>query len=830
MDIFKAASDAAANAASSSAFASAQSSARDAAQTWYKNIALGTGTIVAISTIFTIIDFLSLGNIRDVFCLKGGLFLLNRKIYTPSLPRIKPYIHRFLTYEYYHAGIISFIIDILLFVILGSHLERTVGTIQFLWYALILFPILLGLFFVTVFLPFSFIFSKLSACAVGLSGIVFILISADANSGSGPFETRTIGGITIVGAMWPYIAFIVSIFFYPWSSIVLNFGGILLGYLQGAGFMAKLGLPASVIGYLESTRLASWLSERTIFIANPNPDGGLPMPGGYGTGPRHVMAGRSFCLQNEDGYFSDSPDPFAKSVFGVKPLFSLLSKKKSDKSHTNTSPNTQRKLKSVSVSNRSHKYSTPKKKKNDLIVTSDEDEYDENRNRERLNKKKRVYSPPKFVMELNLDDDDSNDSSSTEYCTDLDADIPGFIDDEVKPSTSESIELPVEFINGTEQGNFSVVFQYVVLLVLNANVGKEIFAKDHEETYFRPSLRFIGDRLDGYRNLLKSAVWKKTFLRALNHYPRLHTTEQKYDGKCAACGKTSYPAHNEITFDGKPYNRNTLGVQRNLKPPKKKQQSQIIDEDTISISGSESSESDFDEREESMSFFVGRSCLERAELYHQLTHYVRSMYQRVRREIVKMVARKDVADVKIGDREKIVGEVMRRVNANGERVIEIMKDKGFFLQTPPLKSHTNTPASSILRSSLVVTVVDQFRQAVKAVHSNKLSCIDATNLLVCRNKESFDNESDLLLESTDSVNVLDVDIVSDEDLVGKKAVCVVAAKKDEVEQAMALLVRLLRKLEVEMEECSLQLTPAGPERESLKEIAEKIYVMLSDDQ
>jgi hypothetical protein len=30
-----------------------------------------------------------------------------------------------------------------------------------------------------------------------------------------------------------------------------------------------------------------------------------------------------------------------------------------------------------------------------------------------------------------------------------------------------------------------------------------------------------------------------------------------------------------------------------------------------------------------------------------------------------------------------------------------------------------------------------------------------------------------------------------------------------------------------MEECSLRITPNGPERESLKEIAEKIYGMLS---
>jgi len=117
----------------------------------------------------------------------------------------------------------------------------------------------------------------------------------------------------------------------------------------------------------------------------------------------------------------------------------------------------------------------------------------------------------------------------------------------------------------------------------------------------------------------------------------------------------------------------------------------------------------------------------------------------------------------------------------------------------------------------------------------------------------------------------DVDIVVEEDLVGNfvkahghfefmlrrgnKAICIVEAKKDDVEQGMAqdlvgcevaaevagldivygivtnyIQWNFLRSLndKVEKEECSLRLTPNGPERESLKEIAEKIYGMLSN--
>jgi hypothetical protein len=116
----------------------------------------------------------------------------------------------------------------------------------------------------------------------------------------------------------------------------------------------------------------------------------------------------------------------------------------------------------------------------------------------------------------------------------------------------------------------------------------------------------------------------------------------------------------------------------------------------------------------------------------------------------------------------------------------------------------------------------------------------------------------------------DVDIVVEEDLVGNfvkahghfefmlrrgnKAVCIVEAKKDDVERGMAqnlvgcevaaevggldivygivtnyIQWNFLCSLDdkVEREECSLCLTPNGPESESLKEIAEKIFAMLS---
>jgi hypothetical protein len=91
---------------------------------------------------------------------------------------------------------------------------------------------------------------------------------------------------------------------------------------------------------------------------------------------------------------------------------------------------------------------------------------------------------------------------------------------------------------------------------------------------------------------------------------------------------------------------------------------------------------------------------------------------------------------------------------------------------------------------------------------------------------------------------------------GGKAICIVEAKKDDIEQGMAqdlvgcevaaevggldvvygivtnyIQWNFLRSgnERIEMEECSLRLKSDGPDLESLKEIVEKIYAMLSDD-
>ena len=55
--------------------------------------------------------------------------------------------------------------------------------------------------------------------------------------------------------------------------------------------------------------------------------------------------------------------------------------------------------------------------------------------------------------------------------------------------------------------------------------------------------------------------------------------------------------------------------------------------------------------------------------------------------------------------------------------------------------YTGTSVSSLVRSSLVVPVVDQFREAVKAEYPNRLSSVDSGALIVYKNKSAFDNRN-----------------------------------------------------------------------------------------
>jgi hypothetical protein len=74
------------------------------------------------------------------------------------------------------------------------------------------------------------------------------------------------------------------------------------------------------------------------------------------------------------------------------------------------------------------------------------------------------------------------------------------------------------------------------------------------------------------------------------------------------------------------------------------------------------------------------------------------------------------------------------------------------------ESYNGTNFGNVSISSLAVPIIDQFRKAVKAKYSNKLSSVDAGELLVFKTKGSFDKRNDKEKEEplnpTDSLSML----------------------------------------------------------------------------
>jgi hypothetical protein len=153
----------------------------------------------------------------------------------------------------------------------------------------------------------------------------------------------------------------------------------------------------------------------------------------------------------------------------------------------------------------------------------------------------------------------------------------------------------------------------------------------------------------------------------------------------------------------------------------------------------------------------------------------------------------------------------------------------------------------------ILFVTKSFDCITTGKESKRLHFIAPVLICVCR---LFDGDVEFVVEEELRGNFVNANGHFDFMLKrGKKAICIVQAKRDNFEQGMAQVLvgcevaaeirgldivygivtnyiqwNFFRSLngKVEMEECSLHLIPEGTQRDSLKEIAEKMYAMLSD--
>lgn len=82
----------------------------------------------------------------------------------------------------------------------------------------------------------------------------------------------------------------------------------------------------------------------------------------------------------------------------------------------------------------------------------------------------------------------------------------------------------------------------------------------HDPIY-QIALRKLDDEVQGYSgSKFLSSAWNASFLKILKARPELSRLDvpTMMDHKCDACNRSGHPAKHQLTFTGRPYNRNTL--------------------------------------------------------------------------------------------------------------------------------------------------------------------------------------------------------------------------------------------------------------------------------
>ncbi|KAJ3024639.1 UNVERIFIED_CONTAM: hypothetical protein HDU68_007917 [Siphonaria sp. JEL0065] len=120
----------------------------------------------------------------------------------------------------------------------------------------------------------GFLFKGLwTGCVAGLSGIVFALISLEANKGD--LQTQDFFGLKIPGSMFPWFLLIVTQFLFMSSSFFGHLSGILAGVAYAQGFLDRFFPGPSYFHRLESTPFFSILHGFPTYVPQP---GGVSLP------------------------------------------------------------------------------------------------------------------------------------------------------------------------------------------------------------------------------------------------------------------------------------------------------------------------------------------------------------------------------------------------------------------------------------------------------------------------------------------------------------------------------------------------------------------------
>jgi uncharacterized protein DUF4211 len=184
-----------------------------------------------------------------------------------------------------------------------------------------------------------------------------------------------------------------------------------------------------------------------------------------------------------------------------------------------------------------------------------------------------------------------------------------FVDDTLGAPDPDEIraQMPAKFSNlatADLDELFSLAVEWLIQNRINPGFGR------HSESY-DIAWRRLDDEISGLvSSKFKSSIWKANFVICLEARPFVNFVHERADiisSDCQACGKTSHSATYTMTFDGGPYDPDSL------------EELVKADEDDVDV--------DYKGREipEQTEFYLGKTCFDNARDTHTLHHWKYSL-------------------------------------------------------------------------------------------------------------------------------------------------------------------------------------------------------------
>jgi len=226
---------------------------------WLRTIPVITKAVLFVCVGLYLIGFV-FGTFNGTVCYSSSS-ILNRK-----------QVYRLVSGAWFHNGILHIALNMMAFLPMGSELERHMGSIQFM-FTMLLFDIACGVIHLIIssvafYNPFFSYDNWMFECAVGLSGVIFALLTVSTNNSQS--STRSVFGIVQVSAsLYPWVLLIILQLIMPGISFLGHLSGIIAGYLYSYGYLNKVMFSDSSIRSMETSRSLGWLISMDGFISCP---------------------------------------------------------------------------------------------------------------------------------------------------------------------------------------------------------------------------------------------------------------------------------------------------------------------------------------------------------------------------------------------------------------------------------------------------------------------------------------------------------------------------------------------------------------------------------